>query len=150
MQDFPDLETARRVSVDYTLAAAQALAMKSTKQLPETAKRKFAFVFCSGRGAEQDETKSLWLFPSTRKVKGAVEKVLLDIAKAHPSTFASRIVRPGGIIPEDSRMMYNVVSYVIASVLVSDLAKLMVDICIQGSDQTILENEAIVRSSQTV
>lgn len=64
-QDFPDIETARRVSVDYTISAASAFA----KALVPRNDDKFRFVFCSGRGAEQDDSKSLWLFPATRKIK---------------------------------------------------------------------------------
>jgi hypothetical protein len=44
--------------------------------------------------------------------------------------------------------MYTAVSYVIASVMVSDLAKVMIDLGIEASDQKIIENEEIVRRSQ--
>lgn len=80
--------------------------------------------------------------------QGAVEAALFNIAGENAATFDTLIVRPGGIIPDDSRTIYNAVSYVIASVMVSDLAKVMIDLCIEGSDQKILENEDIVRRGQ--
>lgn len=80
--------------------------------------------------------------------QGAVEAALFNIAGENTATFDTLIVRPGGIIPDDSRTIYNAVSYVIASVMVSDLAKVMIDLCIEGSDQKILENEDIVRRGQ--
>jgi hypothetical protein len=66
--DFPNIETARKVSIDYTLAAAQAFATNLAPRLVETG-RKFSFVFCSGHGAEQNEDVRVWLFADSRKIK---------------------------------------------------------------------------------
>jgi hypothetical protein len=57
----PDNETARRVSVDYTLAAARVL--------QETAENKIRFVYCSGAGAERDHNKPLWLMQEYRRIR---------------------------------------------------------------------------------
>ena len=66
--DFPNIETARKVSIDYTLAAAQAFATNLAPGLAE-AGRKFSFVFCSGYGAEQKENARVWLYADSRKIK---------------------------------------------------------------------------------
>ena len=66
VEDFPDIATAKRVGIDYTLAAANALALNLAPQL---AGRKFPFIFCSGNGAEQQHDARLWLFSDTRKLK---------------------------------------------------------------------------------
>jgi hypothetical protein len=67
-QDFPNIETARKVGIDYTLAAANAFATTLAPRLGNTG-RKFPFVFCSGHGAEQKEDARVWLFSDTRKIK---------------------------------------------------------------------------------
>lgn len=64
---FPDVETARKVSVDYTLAAAKAFIDELAPKLPES--QKFRFVFCSGKFAEWDQDKSLLMLADTRKIK---------------------------------------------------------------------------------
>ena len=67
VQDFPDIETARRVGIDCTLAGANALASSIAPSLRTG--RKFPFVFCSGHGAEQKEDAQVWFFSDTRKLK---------------------------------------------------------------------------------
>ena len=67
VQDFPDLETARKVGVDHTLAAANAFATSLAPRLESG--RKFAFVFCSGDGASRDPDTKLWIMSDTRKIK---------------------------------------------------------------------------------
>jgi len=139
------MQSQRRLYACCSAAFATTLAAKS----PAASEKKFSFVFYSGRGAAQNVTRSLWLFPETRKVRGAAEQGLLDIAEAHPNSFDAFIVRPGGMVPEESRMVYDVVSYAVAPVLVSDLAKVMANLCVDESEQKILENEEIVRRSQS-
>lgn len=75
MEDFPSLQVARTVGVDYTLAAAAAFA-KYLVVAPENEEMasmknttKFKFVYCSGNGAEWDQDRKLWVFPDTRKLK---------------------------------------------------------------------------------
>lgn len=67
LPDFPSLDVAKKVCIDYTLAAANAFAETLAPRLK--AQGKFRFVFCSGRGAEPDAGKGLWVFSDTRKVK---------------------------------------------------------------------------------
>lgn len=64
---FPDVETARMVSVDYTLAAAKTFLTELAPQLSPG--QKFRFVFCSGKYAEWDDTKHLSFMSDTRHIK---------------------------------------------------------------------------------
>jgi hypothetical protein len=68
VKHFADLETYKRVQVDYTLAAARAFVAGFGPAL-EKEGRKFRFVFCSGKFAEWDQSKSLSFMSDTRKVK---------------------------------------------------------------------------------
>lgn len=106
--------------------------------------QKFPFVFCSGNGAEWDQDASLWLFSATRKLKGAVEKGLFDISRANPD-FDALVLRPGGVLPDDSSLAYTVASVVIPTVLVSGLAKALVQACVAQPEDKIIENRDIVR-----
>lgn len=58
---------ARKVSIDYTLAAARIFNQHLT---PENNKgEKFRFVYCSGAAAERDQTKSLWFAQEFRRIR---------------------------------------------------------------------------------
>lgn len=57
----PDNETARRISLDYTLAAARAFDKACSKP--------FRFIYCSGAGAERDPTKPLWFMQDYRRIR---------------------------------------------------------------------------------
>lgn len=57
----PDNEIARRVSLDYTLAAAQVF--------QETCQKPFRFIYCSGAAAERDQTKPLWFMQEYRRIR---------------------------------------------------------------------------------
>lgn len=63
----PELDTARKVSIDYTLAAAKAFAQDSA---PGNGKaKKFRFIYCSGFVAERDQTKPLWFMQDYRRIR---------------------------------------------------------------------------------
>lgn len=64
---FPNLETYRKVQVDYTVAAAKAFLEHLVPRLAEN--KQFRFVFCSGKFAEWDQEKSLHFMADTRRVK---------------------------------------------------------------------------------
>lgn len=75
---FPDVETAKKVQVDFTLAAANAFAAKLLPALDEA--KDFKFVFCSGGMASRDQETSLWILQDTRKLK---VKPFLKVNVAH-------------------------------------------------------------------
>lgn len=57
----PNSETARRVSLDYTLTAARLFQEKCQKP--------FRFIYCSGAAVERDQTKPLWFMQEYRRIR---------------------------------------------------------------------------------
>lgn len=67
---FPDTLTARKVGVDYTVAAAKAFATRFNERSAEQGTvRKFIFAYCGARFAEWNAEKKLWLANDNRKLK---------------------------------------------------------------------------------
>lgn len=64
--DYPDMETARTIQVEYPLAAAETFAQKLMAQHEGA---HFRFVFCSAGMAERDSTKKLSFAAATRYLK---------------------------------------------------------------------------------
>lgn len=143
VEDFPDLETARKVGVEFALAAANAFVQGICPALKQK-REKFHFIFCSGKGAEWDQGKKLWVFPDTRKLKGAAERGLLDIAKENPSVFETIILRPGGVTPDESTLLIKIAGLVTPVVPVSQLAKALVKACLSPPGEKLLENDGII------
>ena len=142
VEDFPNLEAARKVGVEYTLSAARAFANEICPSVRERG-HKFRFVFCSGKGAEWDQSKSLWVFSDTRKLKGAAERGLLDIAEANPEVFETVVLRPGGVTPDASVLLTKIAGLMTPVVPVSQLAKALVLACIDPPQDKIIENDGI-------
>jgi hypothetical protein len=57
----PNNETARIVSLDYTLAAVRVF--------QDICQQPFRFIYCSGGAAERDQTKSLWFMQDYRRIR---------------------------------------------------------------------------------
>src|SRR5204862_3843221 len=64
---FKTAEDFMRISVDFTLEAANAFSRSLAPRL-ESGKR-FRFVFCSGMGSMIDQKKTLWYLETSRKAK---------------------------------------------------------------------------------
>ena len=59
----PDNVEAKKVSIEYTLAAAKAFTPISVTN------KKFRFVYLSGAAAERDQTKPLWFLQEYRRLR---------------------------------------------------------------------------------
>ncbi|OTA65357.1 hypothetical protein K449DRAFT_463472 [Hypoxylon sp. EC38] len=140
---FPDVETARKVSVDYTLAAAKAFIDELAPKLPEP--QKFRFVFCSGKFAEWDQDKSLLMLADTRKIKGQVEKGLCDLADANKDKFEVWAVRPGGILKKHAGIINLLTANTSGFIGVDQLAKAMLKIVVNGYKDRIIETNELLR-----
>ncbi|KAL7624584.1 hypothetical protein AAE478_006151 [Parahypoxylon ruwenzoriense] len=140
---FPDLETARKVSVDYTLAAANAFISELAPKLPEG--QKFRFIFCSGKFAEWDQDKSLLMLKDTRRIKGEVEKGLCDLADANKDRFQVWAVRPGGIVKNHAGLMNLLTISSSGFIAVDHLAKAMLKVALDGYEKRIIESDALVK-----
>ena len=64
----PNNDTARQVSVEYTLAAAKAFTTDPDPQ-DDSPPKKFRFVYLSGAAAERDQTKPLWFMQDYRRIR---------------------------------------------------------------------------------
>jgi hypothetical protein len=82
-------------------------------------------------------------------LKGAVEKGLLEIAAAN-SSFETFILRPGGVLPDDSRMTYAIAGPIIPVVHASVLAKALVSTCLTQPPSKVIENKEIIKMVKTV
>ncbi|KAI2463031.1 hypothetical protein F4781DRAFT_151262 [Annulohypoxylon bovei var. microspora] len=140
---FPDVETARKVSVDYTLAGAKAFIDELAPKLPGS--QKFRFVFCSGKFAEWDQKKSLAMLGDTRRIKGQAEKGLCDLADAHKDTFEVWAVRPGGIVKKHAGLMNLLTANTSGFVELDHLAKAMLTIVVDGHKNRIIEASELLK-----
>lgn len=143
VEDFPDIETARKISVGFTLAAAEAFATSLASSAMHA--ERFKFVFCSGRGAEWDESKALWMFKDTRQIKGQVEKGLFEISNQHKGRFDVAVLRPGGVLTAEQAKWQSLVGVLVEVVSVEQLAHAMVVSCLDVANENakIIENEEI-------
>ncbi|KAJ5182851.1 hypothetical protein N7492_000467 [Penicillium capsulatum] len=128
-----DNETARRVSVDYTLAAAQ--------MFQDVCPDSFRFVYCSGAAAEKDQTKSLWFMQDYRRLRGEVESALLEFARGSPGLEAY-IMRPAMVLSREVSL-HRLVFSLGPSVSVDTLAGKMVRLALDGGDKKMWENAEI-------
>uniref|UniRef100_A0A8H7K2B9 NAD(P)-binding domain-containing protein n=1 Tax=Bionectria ochroleuca TaxID=29856 RepID=A0A8H7K2B9_BIOOC len=133
---FPDLDTFRKVSVDYTLAAARAFKQHLSPALPDS--QRFRFVFCSGMLAEWDQQKTLVFMADTRLVKGQVERGLCDLADKE-SRFDAFCPRPSGVLPSNVGTLGKLSGKLYGAIQVQDLAKALVNIALNGAEKQIIE-----------
>ncbi|KAI8630762.1 hypothetical protein F5Y19DRAFT_33361 [Xylariaceae sp. FL1651] len=139
---FPDVETARKVSVDYTLAAAKAFTTELAPQLPEG--RKFRFVFCSGKFAEWDDKKHLAFMSDTRHIKGQVEKGLCELADANADKLEVLIARPSGILTIRGGGLKAMAAKLAGFIAVDHLARDFIRLATEGHSKRILEADALI------
>ncbi|KAK4237205.1 hypothetical protein C8A03DRAFT_44927 [Achaetomium macrosporum] len=141
---FPDVETCRRVQVDYTLAAAKAFLEHLVPQLPEG--KQFRFVFCSGKFAEWDQKKPLHFLADTRRIKGQVEQGLCEIADGDSTKrFVVYCVRPSGILPPDAGLALRLSGKLYGAIEVDHLAKAFIRILLEGYRERIVENDQLLQ-----
>jgi len=133
-----NIEVTRKVTVEFTLAAAKAFA-----KLPRTEGRPFHFVFLSGFVVVRDQNASVWLFGEARKVAGEAELNLIDFAEKNAG-FESFIARPAFVLPKDGGLK-NVVMGVLPSVKIDALAAVLLDASMHGGELQTLENADLVR-----
>ena len=139
-----DKEYARKVNVEMTNNAAQAMSVYLAPHLPVG--KAFHFVYCSGSYAEWDQNKTLLFLGDSRRFKGESEKQLCELADNQVSKdkFKVWIVRPLGLLDESSPLMKKwTVGKLGFGTETAQLGRAMVQIALDGADQRILENERI-------
>ncbi|GAB7362079.1 hypothetical protein MBLNU230_g2113t1 [Neophaeotheca triangularis] len=157
---FKTLEEARQVNINYPLQAAEAFSKELATELdpnpaPNTTKFPFRFVFISETRAEQDSNKALWFYADSRKIKGAAEKGLFDIANQSKEVEVSEgnykrcfdviALRPGAVIPKGEALSKYFAEATSTSCAVDRVAKLAIRSAMQGAgEKKILENADIL------
>ncbi|KAJ4252780.1 hypothetical protein NW762_010686 [Fusarium torreyae] len=139
---FPDLDTYRKVQLDYTLAAASAFKNHLAADL-QTGKV-FRFVFCSGKYAEWDQNKSLYFMADTRLVKGQVEKGLCELTTGD-NQFDVWCARPSGVLPSDTGLLGRATGKLYGAIQVQNLAGALVRIALKGYQKQIIESDELVQ-----
>ncbi|KAI6263128.1 hypothetical protein MCOR29_009408 [Pyricularia oryzae] len=129
-----DAEYCRKVNVDFTLAAAKAFVNGELAG----SQNKFRFVFCSGKFAEWDQDKWLPFLGDTRRIKGLVEKGLVDLAKEHPQELETWCVRPGDIFPPDANILRRNATALTSGIENLKLAAAMSKIALDGHQNQIV------------
>ncbi|KUI55976.1 Protein FMP52, mitochondrial [Cytospora mali] len=140
-------DDARRISIDYTLAAAQAFTENAAAKGDRESK--FRFIYVSGRAAERDQTKSLWFLRDYRRIRGQVETEVIEHAKKNPGAFEAYVMRPGLVLKKEFNLA-DVGRSFITSVRVDALAKVTIDVALNGFEREIWENGDIVERGKTM
>lgn len=138
-----DKDEAEKIEIHYKHQAATALAASIATKLdpdlpPMKQKFPFRFVFVSGWGAEQNQFRSLWFWATSRKIKGAGEKAVFDVADTSELVkgkrcFEAIALRAGGVIvkgDDTSTLLWEAAAPYIA---VDRLAKCAIKIVQEGT-----------------
>lgn len=70
---------------------------------------------------------------------------MLDLAEANPQTFNTIVLRPGGVLPDDSVVLKTIASVMTPVVAVSVLARALVRAFVEPPANTIIENDEILQ-----
>jgi hypothetical protein len=160
VQQFKDLDEARRVGVNYPIAAAEAFAKYlgtalepypgyPEKQPAAGMKRfPFRFVFISGWGAEHNQFRRLWVYADSRKIKGAAEKGLAEVVHSAEELSGHKCfevisLRPGRVLAGSADDMSTVIGEAfMPCISVNRLARTAIKTTFSGGQgQTVLENK---------
>ncbi|KAJ5578213.1 uncharacterized protein N7459_007177 [Penicillium hispanicum] len=147
---YPDYTTAKTVNVDYVESAAMTFATALASRLPKS--QKFHFVYVSGQSVARDQTKKLWMFEDSRKIKGLVENRLVEIQENHPETFASYLLRPGSVLLQG--MAWKIAGALTRpiqdSVGVEAMAAVLIDVAMEGWESQVMENDVLKARGQAL
>lgn len=126
VQQFKDLDEARKVNINYSVAAAEAFAQHLATALtphdgypnksPGVGVKRFPFrfVFISSFLAEHDQFRRLFVYSDSRKIKGAAEKGIMGVAIDSQEIgghkcFEVIALRPGAVLAGGGENMSNVI-----------------------------------------
>lgn len=132
----------RTVNLEYALATARFLE-KNLASL-DGAKQPFRFVYLSGCFVEKDPSKTLFFLSETRKMRGELETELLalDQRTAAAGGFKVFIARSGIVQVEAWHAVLGLLGPTIPREV---LSKALVRIALAGSQETIVENQALLQ-----
>ena len=141
------------MGIHYPIQAANAFATSLATLLDPNApvnkgKFPFRFVYLSAWGAEQDQFRSLWIQANFRKIKGAAEKGLFDIADnseliSNKRCFEVIALRPGTVLSGGDAVSTLLSEAVAPVVAVDRLGKCAIKMVLEGTGyagKRIMEN----------
>lgn len=138
-----DKELCRKVSVELTLAAANATLKYLADKVPDG--KKFRFVFCSCKHSEWNPKRPLLFLADSRRIKGEAEKGLCDLADANADRFEAWILRPANYIEPNASFSKRLLSSFYGSITVAQVGKAMARVAREGWKDRILENDVLLK-----
>ena len=141
-----DIEIQKKVTLDYTVAAAEAfLPLTSiSKDSEERESTPFRFIFTSGFISARDQSKPLWFMAGPRRINGEAENKLLDFTAEHKGAFDAFIIRPAVVIASDGGVAWVAECLRAPVVSVQRLAAVMIELALNGGQEKIWENRELV------
>ena len=146
---FSNYEENHKVSVDYTMTAADVFIKSLAPQLDKG--RRFRFVYLSGMVSVRDLGSRCWFWEDTRKIKGEVENGLVERGEQHRATIETYMVKPGGVLTkEDTLFTRMMVVNKSRCIRVNELAAAMMDTALNGGKIQIMENDVLVSRGRSL
>ncbi|MCJ1281721.1 hypothetical protein MMC26_001043 [Xylographa opegraphella] len=138
-------EAGRKANFDTTLAGAETFA--TSLPLQPDSRKPLRFVYVSGMLAERDQKKTLWFAQEGRRMRGQIEKALVELQKQHNDSITTFIVRPWMVLSKERTAMSAIAS-VGPSIRVDELAAAAVNIALTGGDSQIVDNGVLVKQGR--
>ena len=136
---FASLEEAQRINISLAHTAAETFATTlcpSPAEISQTKNKRgiaFRFIYMSCAGAEQNPFASLWWSADSRKMKGAAEKGLFELADSrNPGSLECYALRLGKVLPGGSTV-YNLTTMGVSqSISDAHVAKCAINTVLDG------------------
>ncbi|PVH79345.1 hypothetical protein DL98DRAFT_492929 [Cadophora sp. DSE1049] len=141
---FPDLATARKVNIDYALAAAKAFVGTLSPQI--STGKKFRFLYVSGHAVDRDLSKQHRFFNDAIHMKGEIENKLVALEAENPDKISVYLPRPGSVIPPNNKIVTVLVKLTTSfypAMKAEEFAAAMIDIAIEGADEQALSHDVM-------
>ncbi|KAH7386189.1 hypothetical protein BKA64DRAFT_680342 [Cadophora sp. MPI-SDFR-AT-0126] len=148
---FPDLATARKVNVDYALAAAKVFVETLSPQL--STGKKFRFLYVSGHAVDRDLSKQHRFFNDAIHIKGEIENKLVGLEAESPDKLSIYLPRPGSVIPPNNKLVTVLVKLTTSfypAMKAEEFAAAMIDIAINGADEQALSHDVVQERGRKV
>ncbi|KAG4438935.1 hypothetical protein IFR05_005561 [Cadophora sp. M221] len=141
---FPDLATARKVNIDYPLAAAKAFVETLAPGLGPG--KKFRFLYVSGHAVDRDLSKQHRFFNDAIHMKGEIENKLVQLEADNADKLTVYLPRPGSVIPPNNKLVTVLVKLTTSfypAMKGEEFAAAMIDIALRGAKEQALSHDVL-------
>ncbi|KAH6716172.1 hypothetical protein BKA61DRAFT_602659 [Leptodontidium sp. MPI-SDFR-AT-0119] len=141
---FPDLATARKVNIDYPLAAAKAFVETLAPGLGPG--KKFRFIYVSGHAVDRDLSKQHRFFNDAIHIKGEIENKLVQLEADNADKLTVYLPRPGSVIPPNNRLVTVLVKLTTSfypAMKGEEFAAAMIDVAFRGAEEQALSHDVL-------